>query len=225
MPVFCDIDSNRLTIDPSQIEALITSRPSAISATHVYGIPCDVEAIERIARELNLKVIYDAAHAFGTRYKGRSLLAYGDISTLSTHATKLFHTVLGGAIVTKGPEILKHCALLRNFGHDGFDRFSACGINGKNSKFHAAMGVVNLKYVADIIAKRKSDSEAYDRLFRGTDTWCPFVPEDTDYNYSYYPLVFASVEKALAVLQILADNKHFCATLLLSVAFALALRQ
>jgi dTDP-4-amino-4,6-dideoxygalactose transaminase len=144
-PVFVDIDKDTLNIDPSKIEAAINANTSAILATHVYGNPCDIDAIQRIANKHNLKVIYDAAHCFGTKYKGKSVFEYGDVSTTSFHATKLFHTTEGGAVITTNPELLKKMSYLRNFGHDGPEKFECVGINGKNSEFHAAMGLVNLK--------------------------------------------------------------------------------
>ena len=156
-PVFVDIDPARLSIDPDKIEAAITDQTSAILATHVYGIPCHVEKIDAIAKTHKLKVIYDAAHAFGVNYKGQSVLNYGDISILSSHATKIFQTVEGGAVIAKDPEIVKKAFYMRNFGHAGFDKFNGVGINGKNSEMHAAMGLCNLNYMDAIIKKRKED--------------------------------------------------------------------
>lgn len=140
-PVFVDIDEETLNIDPDKIEAAITPRTTAILATHVFGNPCDIDAIDRIAKKHNLKVVYDAAHCFGTQYKGKSIFAYGDVSTTSFHATKLFHTIEGGAVFTQNPDILKRMALMRNFGYSGVDTFSELGTNAKNSEFHAAMGL------------------------------------------------------------------------------------
>src|SRR5688572_25479009 len=140
-PVFVDIDPGNFTIDATKIEAAITPRTSAILATHVYGIPCNVEEIDRIAKKHKLKVVYDAAHAFGVEYKGASLLNYGHISTLSFHATKLFHTVEGGGITTNDDELAHRIAYMRNFGHKGQEEFWGLGINGKSSEFHAAMGL------------------------------------------------------------------------------------
>src|SRR5690606_13603655 len=127
---------------------------TAILATHVYGNPCDVEAIQVIADKHGLKVIYDAAHCFGIKYKGRSIFEYGDISTCSFHATKLFHTIEGGMVVTKDPELLKKLADKRNFGFAGPEAFSELGINAKNSEVHAAMGLCNLPEVEHIIEQR-----------------------------------------------------------------------
>jgi dTDP-4-amino-4,6-dideoxygalactose transaminase len=145
-PVFVDIDPQTLNIDPTKIEAAIKPNTTAILATHVYGNPCDIDAIQKIADKYKLKVIYDAAHCFGTLYKGKSVFAYGDISTTSFHSTKLFHTVEGGAVFTMNPDLLKKLSYLRNFGHEGPEHFAEVGINGKNSEFHAAMGLCNLKY-------------------------------------------------------------------------------
>ena len=133
-PVFVDIDPASLNINPALIEAAITPKTTAILATHVFGNPCDIEAIEKIAAKHNLKVIYDGAHAFGTTYKGRSVFEYGDICTTSFHATKLFHTTEGGAVVTKDAALLREMSFLRNFGHNGPDTFATIGINGKNSR-------------------------------------------------------------------------------------------
>ncbi len=146
-PVFVDIDPLSLNIDPTKIESVITPKTQAILATHVYGNPCDVEAIDKIAKKYNLKVIYDGAHAFGVKIKGRSIFEFGDISSCSLHATKLYHSIEGGLIISKCPDLLKKLASIRNFGIASFDSFDELGINGKNSEFHAAMGLVNLEYV------------------------------------------------------------------------------
>ena len=161
-PVFADIDPNNLNIDVTKIEEAITSKTSAILATHVYGNPCDVEEIQKIAEKHNLRVIYDGAHAFGVKINGRSIFEFGDISICSLHATKLYHSVEGGLLVTNDPDLLKKLAFMRNFGFDGPEAFAELGINGKNSEFHAAMGLVNLNYIQDIHLKRKELSELYD---------------------------------------------------------------
>lgn len=198
-PVFADIDPQRLTIDPTKIEALITEKTSAILATHVYGIPCHIEEIQHIAKKHNLKVIYDAAHAFGTEYKSQSLLNYGDISTLSTHATKLFHTVEGGAVITQDAELLKKLALLRNFGHAGIDEFNGVGINGKNSEFHAAMGLANLPFIEDILHKRRKDCSYYDNWLLSHGIARPEIPNNTKYNHAYYPVIFENEKITLKI--------------------------
>lgn len=188
-PVFADIDPHTLCIDPEKIEAAITPRTSGIIATHVYGIPCDVEKIEEIAGRHGIKVLYDAAHTFGGKYKGRSIVSYGDISTLSFHATKLFHTVEGGAIITDDDDLAHRISYMRNFGHKGQEDFWGMGINGKNSEFHAAMGLCTLPFVAEIVASRKRVSLLYDELLRESKFVFPIQPEGTEYNYSYYPII------------------------------------
>ncbi len=205
-PVFVDIDPHTCNIDPSKIEEAITPDTSAILATHVYGNPCDVEVIDEIAKRRNLKVIYDGAHAFGVTLKGKSIFEYGDISTCSFHATKLFHTVEGGCVVTKDPALLKRMAYLRNFGHDGPERFAELGINGKNSEFHAAMGLVNLKYVDQIISVRKTLSEQYDKFVRTFQGVKPTIAPDVAYNYAYYPVIFNDEKLLLKVVETLNQN-------------------
>ncbi len=200
-PVFADIDSNSLTIDPKLIEPLITAKTTAILATHVYGIPCDVEGIEKIAKKHKLKVIYDAAHAFGVNYNGKPLVNYGDASTLSFHATKLFHTTEGGGLVANDETIAHRFSYMRNFGHKGQEDFWGVGINAKNSEFHAAMGLCVFPYISEIIEKRKELSELYDRLLINTGIKIsrPVVPKGTDYNYAYYPVIFENEAALLTV--------------------------
>lgn len=208
-PIFVDIDPESLTLDPTKIEDAITDKTSAIVATHVYGIPCHIEEIERIAKKHELRVIYDAAHAFGSKYKGKSLLDYGDISTLSTHATKLFHTIEGGAVITQDAELLKSLSYLRNFGHDGVEKFNGIGINGKNSEFHAAMGLCNLPYIDDIIAKRKQDSKHYDSWLLDQGISRPILPAKTDYNCAYYPIILKDEELTLRVIKELEKHEIY----------------
>jgi dTDP-4-amino-4,6-dideoxygalactose transaminase len=194
-PVFVDIDPQTFCIDANKIEAAITENTQAILATHVYGIPCDIEKIQLIADKYKLKVIYDAAHAFGCEYKGKSLLNYGDIITCSFHATKLFHTVEGGCIICKEEEVAKKISLYRSFGHVG-DNYYSMGINAKNSEFHAAMGLCILPKVEDIILKRKETFEAYSTYL---DLQRPIINHTFKYNYAYYPVVFDTEEILLKV--------------------------
>ncbi|MDQ0591899.1 dTDP-4-amino-4,6-dideoxygalactose transaminase [Chryseobacterium ginsenosidimutans] len=196
-PVFVDIDDKTLCIDPKKIEQAITEKTSAILATHVYGNPCDVIAIEDIAKKYNLKVIYDAAHAFGVEVNGKSIFEYGDISTCSLHATKLYHTIEGGLLITKDPELLKKLAYIRNFGISGFDSFSELGLNGKNSEFHAAMGLVNLKYISKIHEKRKALAELYDQKLKNLKAVKLLWHSKANDNHSYYPIVLESEELLL----------------------------
>ncbi|WP_080777693.1 DegT/DnrJ/EryC1/StrS family aminotransferase [Chryseobacterium phocaeense] len=196
-PVFVDIDPESLCIDPKKIEEAITEKTTAILATHVYGNPCDVEAIDIIAKKHNLKVIYDAAHAFGVEVNGRSVFEYGDISTCSLHATKLYHSVEGGLLVTKDPSLLKKLAFIRNFGISGFDTFSELGLNGKNSEFHAAMGLANLKYIGQIHEKRKALAALYDKKLKNLKAVKPLWHAKATENYPYYPIVLESEELLL----------------------------
>lgn len=207
-PVFADIEPRSYTIDPGRIEALITEKTSAILATHVYGLPCDVEAIDRIAKKHNLKVIYDAAHTFGSTYKGRHLVSFGDISTISFHATKLFHTVEGGAIITGDDELAEKISLYRSFGHRADNHFSI-GINGKNSEIHAAMGLCVLPRIPSFIEERSGMCRLYDSLLAGSSVVRPEIPAGTVYNYSYYPVVFSSEEQLLRVRQALESRDIF----------------
>lgn len=207
-PVFVDIDPHTFTIDPSKIEEAITPNTSAILATHVYGIPCNVSEIKRIAEKHTLKVIYDAAHAFGVNYNGTSILNYGDISTLSFHATKLFHTVEGGGIATNNDEVAHRISYMRNFGHKGQEEFWGLGINGKNSEFHAAMGLCIYPYIDKIIANRKLLCNAYDKFFAENNIIIkrPVLPKNTQYNYAYYAVVFESEDELLSVKNVLGKE-------------------
>ncbi len=199
-PVFVDIDENTLNIDPSKIEAAITSNTKAIMATHVYGNPCDIDAIDVIAKKYQLKVIYDAAHCFGTKYKGRSIFEYGDVSATSFHATKLYHTIEGGAVFTSSPDLLKKMAYIRNFGYNGPDNFAEMGINGKNSEFHAAMGVCNLKYADEILLKRKQLSNYYDERLVSLQHSKLGLTAASEFNYAYYPIILPSEEIVLKII-------------------------
>ena len=204
-PVFVDIDPNTFCIDATQLEAAITPRTCAIMATHVYGLPCDVDAIEAVARRHNLKVIYDGAHAFGTRLRGRSLLSYGDITTCSFHATKLFHTGEGGAVLLHDQQLATEVNLLKSFGHVGDDHLML-GINGKNSELHAAMGLCLLPRVAGFIEERAELYHQYRQELAGLPLTYPVLPADTDYNYAYFPVVFEEESALLQVKALLAEH-------------------
>ncbi len=193
-PIFVDIDPKTYCIDPNLIEAAITEKTTAIVATHVYGNACDVEAIERIAKKHRLYVIYDGAHAFGATFKGRSLLSYGDIATCSFHATKLFHSVEGGVIIANRDGWEQKLNFMRAFGHKG-DDYYFMGINGKNSEFHAAMGLCNLPKIDQFIAARKNICDLYDSLLDFKHLSRPTLAEGLGYNYAYYPLTFENEEK------------------------------
>ncbi|RYD82613.1 MAG: DegT/DnrJ/EryC1/StrS family aminotransferase [Sphingobacteriales bacterium] len=198
-PVFVDIDPQTFCLDASKIEAAITKDTQAILATHVYGLPCDVEAIEIIAKKHKLKIIYDAAHAFGVMYKGKSLLSYGDISTCSFHATKLFHTVEGGCIICNDDDLHEKLFLYRSFGHIGDDYF-AVGINGKNSEFHAAMGLALLPYLPQLIEERKVIFDLYEMELSKTGIeFLNISHPDVAWNYAYCPVLFKNEEQLLRI--------------------------
>lgn len=208
-PVFVDIHPKSLNIDASKIEQAITERTTAILATHVYGNPCDVDAIQKIAEKYRLKVIYDGAHAFGVKLNGRSVFEYGDVSICSLHATKLYHSIEGGLLVTKDPVLLKKFAYIRNFGFDGPEAFSELGINGKNSELHAAMGLVNLKYIESIFERRKELTDRYNSMFNKIKAFIPNWHSNANRNYAYYPLVFESETLTLDCLEALKVKEIF----------------
>lgn len=204
-PVFVDIDKDTLCIDVNKIEEAITDKTKAIMIVHVYGYPCDVDKIQEIANKHGLKVIYDGAHAFGSRYKGKSLLSYGDISTCSFHATKLFHTIEGGACITNKKEIYDKLQSIKNFGNvDG--NYDNVGVNGKITEFNAAMGLANYKYIDKIIEERKEICETYDKLLEGKVVR-PKVVENLEYNYIYYPIVLKDEEETLKIIDALHENE------------------
>lgn len=208
-PIFADIDNKTLNIDPEKIEEKITDKTSAILATHVYGNPCDVEKIQKIADRHNLRIIYDAAHAFGVKINGKSIFEFGDISTCSLHATKLYHSIEGGLIFTKDPELLKRLAYIRNFGFDGPERFAELGINGKNSEYHAAMGLANLNYIEEIISKRKNLSERYDEKLKTLKARRPVWHQNSENNGAYYPIVFDDRELMMKCMEYLQRHEIF----------------
>ncbi len=198
-PVFVDIEPNNFTIDVDKIEKAITSKTRAIMPVHVFGYACDVEKIQQIANKHNLKVIYDAAHAFASKYKGKSLFDYGDISTCSFHATKLFHTIEGGACVVNESKVSEKLELIKRFGHNG-DNHYCLGINAKQSEFNAAMGLSNIDFIDEIIEKRKAISNLYDKELLGI-VQRPKQQADLKYNYAYYPVVFKSETELLKVFE------------------------
>jgi dTDP-4-amino-4,6-dideoxygalactose transaminase len=202
-PVFVDIDPLSLCIDPTLIEAAITRNTVAILATHVYGNPCDVEAIAVIAQKHDLKVIYDGAHAFGVKYKNESVLNCGDISTLSFHATKLFHTGEGGALVTNDDDLAFRISYMVNFGHSSPESFYGVGINGKSSELHAAMGLCVLPKVPSLMKAREAITLLYDELLADLDLKTPVREDFTSNNFAYYPVLFPSEKKMLQVVEAL----------------------
>jgi dTDP-4-amino-4,6-dideoxygalactose transaminase len=189
-PVFVDIDPNTLNLDPAKIEAAITPQTTAIMPVHCYGHPCDVEAIQKIADNYNLKVIYDAAHAFGVRDDGGSVLKHGDLSVLSFHATKVFNTFEGGAIVCPDAKTKVRIDQLKNFGHVGEVNVVAPGINGKMSEFNAALGLLQLKYIDQAIARRKTIDAAYRKQLQGVKgIRCLKGAGEQVANYAYFSIL------------------------------------
>ncbi len=210
-PVFVDIDPLTFNADPKQATNLIDGDTVGVLITHCFGVPCDVAGWDAISRAYDIPVIYDAAHAFGVKIGDQSVLNYGYASSLSFHATKLFHTVEGGAVVTPSAELEREIQLRRNFGHDGPDKFSEIGINGKNSEFHAAMGLVNLHHIQEILASRKEQYQYYLDNLDAEETGLDFqhIPDNVTYNYSYFPVVFPSEELLLKVFSALQQKDIF----------------
>lgn len=190
-PVFCDIDPHTYTMDVDKMEALITDKTCAIVPVHVYGNICDVEKIEHIAHKYGLKVIYDAAHAFGESYRGRGAGCFGDASCFSFHATKVFHTIEGGAVSFRDPELGKIIYGLKNFGIRGPETVDGVGANAKMNEFCAAMGICNLRHVEEDIAKRKSVVDRYRSRLEGVEGMqLNPIQENVRSNYAYFPVVF-----------------------------------
>jgi dTDP-4-amino-4,6-dideoxygalactose transaminase len=200
-PVFVDIEPDTFCIDSEKIEKAITKNTKAILAVHIYGLPCNIRKIDAIANKHKLKVIYDGAHAFGTQYNGKSLLSYGDISTCSFHATKIFHTGEGGCVIVKDKKVSDKLGLIKRFGYSGDEHFYL-GINARASEFQAAMGLCNFEYVDKIIKARKNIVELYDELLKGV-VQRPRLSKELKYNYSYYPAVFSSEAETWNVIKAL----------------------
>jgi dTDP-4-amino-4,6-dideoxygalactose transaminase len=194
-PVFVDVDPVYGNIDPGKIEAAITPQTTAIVPVHVYGNPTEVEKIQEIADSYGLKVIYDAAHAFGENYEGQSILNYGDLSILSFHATKVYNTIEGGAIISHNEKTKKRIDYLKNFGFTGETTVVAPGINGKMNEMQAAYGVLQLKYLKENIKKRKDVAELYNmELEKINGIRTLKLHPNTNHNYSYYPIFVVEKE-------------------------------
>jgi dTDP-4-amino-4,6-dideoxygalactose transaminase len=206
-PVFCDIDPDTLNIDPDKIEAQITDKTVAIMPVHVFGNPCDVAAIDAIAKKHGLKVIYDAAHAIGSVYKGKSLLEYGDVAATSLHATKLLNTAEGGACITTDDALHEKIKRIRFFGHDDAKEIVEEGFNGKITEVHAALGLANLKYHDAVLADRKSK---YFQYKAGLEDLPGVQFQELrlgEPNYSYFPIIFESEAILLQVEAALNEQK------------------
>lgn len=190
-PVFCDIEPDTYTIDVNKIESLITEKTSAIIPVHVYGNPCDVDAIEKIAKKHNLKVIYDAAHTFGMKVGGRGIGTFGDASMFSFHATKVFNSIEGGCVTYTDPDLTYRLKLEKNFGIETPESYPAIAGNSKMNEFQAAMGLCNLRHVGDEIAKRKAAVHRYIERLDGIDGIKIWKEQDgVEHNYAYFPVQF-----------------------------------
>lgn len=208
-PVFVDIDPDYLTIDETRIEAAITPKTTAILATHVFGNPCEVKAIEAIAAKHKLAVIYDAAHCFGVNYLGESIFNFGDVSTCSFHATKVFHTAEGGAMFCKDDALQQQLYYSHNFGHDGPLAFHGLGINGKISELQAAMGLAVFPFIDLIVAERRKVVEFYNRNLDLSALQTLKIRANTEWNYSYFPVVFKNEKDLLETQEKLNRNGIF----------------
>lgn len=209
-PVFCDIDPKTLNIDPAKIEALITENTVAIMPVHVFGTPCNVTEIERIAKKHSLKVIYDAAHAVGSMFGGKSLLSYGEISATSFHATKLFNCAEGGGCITTDPGLDKKIKRIRFFGHsDDKTDIIEDGFNGKLTEIHAALGLANLKYYDEVLQDRKAKYLFYKKELQVLSNIRFQDISLGETNYSYFPVIFDTEEQLLKVEEGLNEHGIF----------------
>lgn len=208
LPIFADIDSKSFNINPENIEKLITPNTSAILPVHVFGNACEVEKIQEIANKYGLKVIYDAAHAFGVKYKGQSILNFGDISTISFHATKIFHTIEGGAIIINDDKLVEKARYFINFGIKNEEEIAELGINAKMNEFEAAMGLCILDDIEKIISKRKKIHEKYFTELKGLVQFQEQNPWATK-NYFHFPVVFESEKQLLKVKKALNENNIY----------------
>lgn len=212
-PVFCDVKPDTYTIDPDLIESLITERTVAIMAVHVYGLVCDVEKIAKIAEKYKLKVIYDAAHAFGVKYKGQGLASYGDISTFSFHATKVYNTIEGGAVCFNNASLKDKITKIRDFGIKDSENVDYVGPNAKMNEFCAAMGLCNLRHVDSEINKRKNVYLRYIKNLKDVKgIKLPILQDDVQMNYAYFPVIINENEYGInrdELCAILAKNNIF----------------
>jgi dTDP-4-amino-4,6-dideoxygalactose transaminase len=208
-PIFSDIESDTLNLDPHKIEEKITKNTVAIMPVHVFGNPCDVDAIEAIAQKHNLRIIYDAAHALGSIIKGRSLLEFGDISVTSLHATKLINTAEGGGCITNNKKLFEKLKRIRFFGHNDSKDIVEEGFNGKLTEIHAALGLANLKYYNEVLADRKEKYFKYKEALSGINYLDFQKIKFGESNYSYFPIIFDSEERLLKVEMLLNKSQIF----------------
>ena len=208
LPIFADIDPNTLNLNPENIEKLITPNTSVIVPVHVFGNGCEVEVIENIAKKHDLKVVYDAAHAFDVKFKGQSILKYGDISTLSFHATKLFHTIEGGALIINDDSLVDRARYLINFGIENAESIPHLGTNAKMNEFEAAMGLCMLDEIENIISKRKAVYNIYESELQNVVQFQE-QNEHSSQNYSYFPIVLQNEEQLKKIEKVLNEKQIF----------------
>lgn len=199
-PIYADINAKTFNIDPDNIDHVCRGSEVAIVATHVYGNPCDIDRIQSVAEKRGLKTIYDAAHCFGVKYRNRSILSYGDVSAISFHATKLFHTIEGGGIVVNNPDLLEEAQYRINFGIDGYDSVKSLGTNAKMNEFEAAMGLCVLDDIDLILEKRSQVADYYQSKLRDNVQFQEKNPLSSE-NNAYFPVLFESETECLAVLR------------------------
>lgn len=206
-PVFADISADDFNIDPEKIEGLINENTCAIMATSVFGYPCNFEAIDKIAKKHNLKVIYDNAHAFGTKQNDNSILNNGDVSSISFHATKLFHSIEGGGLICKNEEIYNKLKLLRNFGHTSPNTFDGAGINAKMNEACAAMGLCNFDHITAILTQRKKQWLFYfNQITNSRVSFANYKLNEIEFNYSYFAVVVESEDLLLQLMDKLLNQ-------------------
>jgi dTDP-4-amino-4,6-dideoxygalactose transaminase len=207
-PVFGDIDPNSLNLQPKSLKALLNNKTSGIIATHIFGAPCYVDEFTTLANEVSLPLIFDASQAFGTNVKGRSVLKYGDASVLSLHATKLFHTIEGGAVLTSNPQIANRIRTLRNFGQNEKGEFTFLGINAKLSEIHAAIGLSQLDTIDQNIQARKTISMRYYTELADTPgiSFQEIHSDTSRYNHAYFPIIIENKRKADELISIGFDK-------------------
>ena len=210
-PVFCDIEPSYYTLDPEKVEAAITPWTTAILAVHVFGYPCNLEVLASIARRYNLKLIYDAAHAFGVKIRGESIAQYGDLSMFSFHATKLYHSIEGGMLVFQNPSLRSEVDYLKNFGFKNEIEVVMPGTNAKMNEMQALMGLKVLKYLPSIITKRRTLANCYrQRLEKVPGVHLPpLLPTDVDYNYAYFPIEISGQEYGIGRNQLYEKLKQY----------------
>lgn len=207
-PIFCDIDENTLFPNLDLIEKLITKKTTAILFTHIFGNTGDLDRLIDIAKKNKLKIIFDAAHAFGVTYKNKSILDYGDISVVSLHSTKLYHTIEGGLITAKDKSLLDKIKIMRNFGISN-NEIVDLGINAKMSEFNSAMGLCNLNHIDDILISRKNIYNHYLNNIKNKDIRFIEINKDIEQNYSYCPIIFKNEEKLLKCVEKLNEEKIY----------------